>query len=50
VAQEWAETIEPMEPNPENHERYMEYFALYRRLYEHLADDFQALACIRDRA
>jgi xylulokinase len=48
VAREWAEYIEPMEPSPENHERYMEYFALYKRLYEHVKGDFQALACLRD--
>ena len=49
IAKEWAEYIEPMEPNSQNHERYMEYFELYKRLYEHLADDFQELAQIRDR-
>ena len=48
IAQEWAETIEPIEPNPANHERYMEYHRLYRRLYQHLAGDFQELARIRD--
>jgi len=48
VAQEWAEYIEPMEPSPENHERYMEYFALYKQLYEHVKGDFQALARLRD--
>jgi xylulokinase len=49
IAQEWAEYIEPMEPNVKNHERYMEYFELYKQLYEHLQDDFQELARIRDR-
>ena len=49
IAQEWAETIEPMEPNPENHARYMEYHRLYRNLYEHLAGDFQELARIREK-
>jgi xylulokinase len=48
IAKEWAEYIEPMEPNPGNHARYMEYFQLYKRLYEHLRDDFQELARIRD--
>jgi xylulokinase len=48
IAQEWAETIEPIEPNPANHERYMEYHRLYRRLYQHLAGDFKELARIRD--
>jgi sugar (pentulose or hexulose) kinase len=49
IAKEWAEYIEPMEPNAANHEQYMEYFELYKRLYEHLRDDFQELARIRDR-
>jgi xylulokinase len=49
IAKEWAEYIEPMEPSAENHEWYMEYFELYKRLYEHLQDDFQELAQIRDR-
>jgi sugar (pentulose or hexulose) kinase len=49
VAKTWAEYIEPMEPNPEHHERYMEYFGLYKRLYEHVKDDFRALAQLRDR-
>ena len=50
IAKEWAEYIEPMEPDLENHERYMEYFELYKRLYEHLRGDFQELAQIRDRS
>jgi xylulokinase len=49
VAKEWAEYIEPMEPNAENHERYMEYFGLYKTLYEHTKDDFKELARLRDR-
>jgi len=47
IAQEWAEYVEPIEPDAENHERYMEYHRLYRRLYQHLADDFHELARIR---
>jgi sugar (pentulose or hexulose) kinase len=50
VAKEWAEYIDPMEPNAENHERYMEYFGLYKKLYEHTKEDFQELARLRDRA
>ena len=48
VAKEWVEYIEPMEPNQENHDRYMEYFALYKQLYEHVKEDFKALARLRD--
>ena len=47
MAKEWVEYIAPMEPNPENHERYMEYFALYKQIYGHVKDDFKALAQLR---
>jgi xylulokinase len=50
VAKEWADTIEPMEPSRENHERYMEYFALYKQLYQHVKEDFGELARLRDRS
>jgi sugar (pentulose or hexulose) kinase len=50
VAKEWAEYIDRMEPSQENHERYMEYFALYKQLYEHVKDDYRALAELRDRS
>ena len=49
VAKEWAEYIEPLEPIAENHERYMACFELYKRLYEHLKDDFRELARLRER-
>lgn len=48
VAKKWVSYIEPMEPGRENHERYMEYFALYKRLYEHVKEDFKELARVRD--
>jgi xylulokinase len=47
IAKEWAEYIEPMEPNKENNERYMEYFALYKKLYEHIKKDYRELARLR---
>jgi xylulokinase len=50
VAKEWAEYIDEMTPNPANHERYMEYFTVYKQIYEHVKDDFKALAQLRDRA
>lgn len=49
VAREWAEYIEPIEPSPENHEIYMDYFRIYRRVYEHLRDDFKELAKLRKK-
>ena len=47
VARQWAEYIEPVEPIAENHQRYMAYFCLYKRIYEHVKDDFRALAALR---
>ncbi len=49
IAKEWAEYIEPMEPNPETHHRYMEYYDLYRKLYEHVKEDYKALADLRTK-
>jgi xylulokinase len=49
VAREWAEYIEPMQPNPHCHERYMDYYALYRKLYDHVKADFKELAALRNR-
>jgi len=50
VAKAWTEYIEPMEPDQKNHERYMEYFALYKKLYNHLKDDYRELAQLRENA
>jgi xylulokinase len=47
VVRAWAEYVQPMEPIAENHARYMEYFALYKRIYEHVKEDFQELARLR---
>jgi xylulokinase len=49
VARQWAEYIEQLDPNPENHARYMEYFSVYKQLYEHVKVDYKALATVRDR-
>jgi len=50
VAKEWAEYIDRMEPKQENHDQYMEYFALYKQIYEHVKGDFRTLARLRDGA
>jgi ribulokinase len=49
VAKNWVEYVEPMEPNLENHAIYMEYFDLYKKIYEHVKDDFKELARLRER-
>ncbi len=48
VAKEWAEYVDPMVPNEDNHEKYMGYFALYKSIYEHVKEDFKELAKLRD--
>jgi len=48
VAKDWVEYVGRMEPTQENHNRYMEYFALYKQLYEHVKDDFKELARLRE--
>ncbi len=48
IAKEKAEYIDPMEPIKENHERYMEYFNIYKNLYKHLKQDFKDLAKVRN--
>jgi xylulokinase len=47
VAKQWAQYVAQMDPDPGRHSRYMEYFALYRRLYQHVKEDFRALAALR---
>jgi xylulokinase len=49
IAKQWAEYVEPLEPNSENHEIYMEYFTAYKQLYDHVKEDFQTLARLRAR-
>jgi xylulokinase len=50
VAKQWAEYIDPLEPNQANHTRYMDYFAVYKSIYEHVRQDFRHLARVRDGA
>jgi xylulokinase len=49
VAKEWAEYVEPMEPNEAHHRLYLEHFQLYKQIYEHVKGDFRELARLRDR-
>ncbi|MGE5580921.1 MAG: FGGY-family carbohydrate kinase [Bacillota bacterium] len=48
ITREKAEYIDLMEPIPENHQLYMEYYRIYRNLYEHVKDDFKDLAHLRN--
>lgn len=43
IAKEKVNYIDYMEPDPEAHKMYMEYFEIYHRLYDHLKDDYADL-------
>ncbi len=47
VARDWAEYIEPTEPDPKTHAMYMDIYAVYSSIYSHLQDDYTALAELR---
>jgi xylulokinase len=49
IARDWTEYIDQLEPNPANHALYMEYFQLYKNLYQHVKEDFKLLARLRSR-
>ncbi len=49
VAKAWTRYIEPIEPDPDRHNLYMEYFDLYKQLYDHVKDDYRALAALRQK-
>lgn len=49
VTKDWVEHIEPMKPDASNHELYMDYFALYKDIYNHIKADYKTLAKLRNR-
>lgn len=49
VARQWTQHIDPMEPDAETHRLYMEYFNLYKSVYNNLKNDFTKLAELRNR-
>jgi len=49
VAKDWTEYIDPMEPNKQNHELYMDYFQLYKNLYNNVKENYKSLANLRKK-
>ena len=49
IAKEKAEYVDRMEPNNANHILYMDYFSLYKNLYEHVKPDFRKLAVLQEK-
>lgn len=49
VAKRLTRLIDEMQPDKAAHQRYMDYFALYKSIYQHVKNDFIELARIRDQ-
>ncbi len=49
MCKEWAEYIDPMEPDAKNHELYMEYFELFKSIYNNVKADYRRLAELRSK-
>ena len=49
IAKEKAEYVDYMEPDRKNHEIYMEYFRLFKKIYSNLKESFTDLASIRNK-
>ncbi len=49
VAKAWTRYVEPIEPDAGRHSLYMEYFDLYKQLYDHVKEDYRALAALRQK-
>ena len=47
VVKQWAEYIDPMEPDQERHALYMEYFKVFKDLYHSVRDDFKTMSRLR---
>ena len=49
IAKKKAEYIDRLDPIKENHELYMDYFSIYKKIYEHVKEDFIDLATVRQK-
>lgn len=49
IAKQKAEYIELIEPKKSNHDLYMEYFKIYKNIYDHLKNDFLDLYNLNSR-
>ncbi len=43
IVKQRVEYVDRLDPIPENHEKYMKHFKVYKNIYEHLKDDFKDL-------
>lgn len=49
IAKKKAEYVSPMEPDAKTHALYMEYFDLYKSIYNHVKDDYKTLHKLRNK-
>jgi xylulokinase len=49
IAKQKAEYVDLMEPDPQKHQLYMDYFKVYKSLYQHVKSDFRDLAELREK-
>jgi ribulokinase len=49
IAKKWAQYVDPIEPDLKNHNIYMEYFELYKKIYNNLENEFDALVKIKNK-
>ncbi|WP_455365082.1 FGGY-family carbohydrate kinase [[Eubacterium] cellulosolvens] len=43
VIREWLKETKKTDANPELHSKYMKYYEIYRRIYDHLRGDFESI-------
>jgi len=48
ITQNWVEYVDPLEPEIDNHEKYMQYFKIYKNIYPNLKAEFRKLADLRN--
>ncbi len=49
ICKQWAEYVDRMEPDKEKNKIYMEYFEVYKNIYESVKHNFRDLAALRDK-
>jgi ribulokinase len=49
VAKQWTRYVNEMHPDQKNNHLYMDYFGLYKKIYNDLKDDYRELAKLREK-
>lgn len=49
VTKQWVEYDHPIQPDSENHRRYLEFFGLYKQIYAHILEDYSGLDELRKK-